>query len=92
MATFVMFGKYSLEAVKGINTKRTNQTLALIKKYGGEVKAGYALLGDVDIVLVVDLPDTERAMQVSAALTKLLGISFNTAPAVSFEQFDKLMG
>jgi uncharacterized protein with GYD domain len=92
MATFVMFGKYSAEAVKGISAKRTNQTLALIKKYGGEVKAGYALLGRVDIVLVVELPDTERAMQVSAALTKLLGISFNTAPAVSFEQFDKLMG
>ena len=91
MATFVMFGKYSLEAVKGISTKRTNQTLALIKKYGGELKAGYALLGDVDIVLVVELPDNEHAMQLSAALTKLLGISFKTHPAVTFEQFDKLM-
>ena len=91
MATFVMLGKYSSEAVKAISSKRTNQTLALIKKYGGEVKAGYALLGKVDIVLIVELPDTERAMQASAALTKLLGISFTTAPAISFEQFDKLM-
>ena len=91
MATFVMFGKYSLEAVKGISAKRTTQSMALVKKYGGEVKAGYSLLGDVDLVLVVELPDTERAMQVSAGLTKLLGISFTTAPAVTFEQFDKLM-
>jgi len=30
-------------------------------------------------------------MQLSAAMTKLLGISFKTSPAVSFEQFDKLM-
>jgi uncharacterized protein with GYD domain len=91
MATYVMFGKYSLEALKAISAKRTNQTVALIKKHGGELKTGYALLGEVDLVLVVELPDTERAMQTSAALTKLLGISFTTAPAVSFEQFDKLM-
>lgn len=92
MATFVMFGKYSLEAVKGISPKRTNQAQTLVKKYGGEVKAGYALLGGTDIVMVVELQDNERAMQVSAALTKLLGISFKTSPAVSFEEFDKLMG
>lgn len=91
MATYFMFGKYSMDAVKSISAKRTTQSMALIKKFGGEVKAGYALLGDVDIVLVVDLPDTEKAMQVSAALAKLLGISFTTSPAVSFEAFDKLM-
>jgi uncharacterized protein with GYD domain len=91
MATYLMFGKYSLEAAKAISAKRTNQAAALIKKNGGELKTGYALLGEVDLVLVVDLPDTERAMQTSAALTKLLGISFTTAPAVSVEQFDKLM-
>ena len=91
MAAFVMFGKYSVEAAKSINTKRTNQAIALIKKHGGEFKTGYALLGKVDLVLIVDLPDTERAMQTSAALTKLLGISFTTSPAVSFETFDKLM-
>ncbi len=92
MATYLMFGKYSAEAVKGISAKRTNATIALIKKYGGELKSGYALLGEVDLVLIVDLPDTERAMKTSAALTKLLGISFSTLPAVSMEDFDKLMG
>jgi uncharacterized protein with GYD domain len=87
-----MFGKYSLEAVKAVSAKRTDQALALIKKYGGALKAGYSLLGKVDLVLIVELPDTEHAMQLSAALTKLLGVSFTTSPAVTFEQFDKLMG
>jgi uncharacterized protein with GYD domain len=87
-----MFGKYSPESAKSISPKRTAQTMALIKKYGGEFKTGYALLGDVDLVLVVELPDTERAMQTSAALTKLLGIAFTTSPAVMVEQFDQLMG
>ncbi len=92
MATYLMFGKYSPESAKAISARRTTQSMDVIKKFGGEFKAGYALLGDVDLVLVVDLPDTEHAMQVSAALTKLLGIAFTTAPAVMVEQFDKLMG
>ena len=92
MVTYVMLGKYSVEAVKAISAKRSKQADALVKKYGGELKAGYALLGGVDVVVVVELPDNERAMQLSAAMTKLLGISFKTSPAVSFEQFDKLMG
>ena len=92
MATYFMFGKYSLEGMKGISAGRTAKTLALLKKYGGEFKGGYALLGDVDLVLIVDLPDTGQAMKTSAALGKLLGVSFSTAPAVSVEEFDKLMG
>ena len=92
MATYLMFGKYTHEAVKGISAKRTDDTITLIKKQGGELKAGYALLGEEDLVLIVDLPDTERAMKTSIALTKLLGISFRTAQAISIEDFDKLMG
>jgi uncharacterized protein with GYD domain len=91
MATYLMFGTYSSEALKAISAKRTDKAAALIKRNGGELKAGYALLGDVDLVLIVDLPDTERAMKISAELNKLLGISFRTAPAVSMADFDKLM-
>ena len=92
MSTYVMFGKYSLDAVKAISARRTEQSMALFKKYGAELKSGYALLGDVDLLLVVDLPDTQHAMQLSAALAKLLGVSFTTAPAVTVEEFDKFMG
>ena len=91
MATYLMFGKYSLEAIKAISAKRTDKAIALIKQEGGELKAGYALLGDIDLVLIVDLPDTERAMKTSVALSKLLGISFSTVPAVNVADFDKLM-
>jgi uncharacterized protein with GYD domain len=92
MATYFMFGKYSKAAMKAISAKRTDKAIALVKANGGEVQAGYALLGDTDLVLIVDLPDTEHAMKTSAALSKLLGISFSTAPAVSMAEFDKLMG
>ena len=91
MATFFMFGKYSADALKGISAKRTEKAAALVKKFGGEVKSGYALLGKYDLVLIVELPDTEKAMQTSVALSKLTGIGFTTSPAVSVEAFDKIM-
>ena len=91
MATFVMFGNYTNESVGDISPKRTKKAEALIRKNGGEVVAGYALLGKTDLVLIVDLPDIGKAMQTSVGLSKMLGISFTTAPAVSLKKFDKLM-
>jgi uncharacterized protein with GYD domain len=92
MATYVMFGKYSAEGIKGISARRSDEAKALIKKNGGELKAAYALLGGVDLVLIADLPDTQKALATSAGLSKLTGIAFTTAPAVTIDEFDKLMG
>ena len=92
MATYVMFGKYSAEGIKGISSKRSDEAKKLIKKHGGKLKDGYALLGGTDLLLIADLPDTQSALAASAALSKLTGISFTTSPAVSVEEFDTLMG
>jgi uncharacterized protein with GYD domain len=73
MPTYVMLGKYSLEGLKGVSAKRSDEARALIKQHGGELRAVYALLGEVDLVVIVELPDTASAMQTSAALAKLLG-------------------
>lgn len=90
MATYVLFGKYSTKAIQEISPERTEKAMALIKKAGGELKAGYALLGEHDLILIADLPGTEEAVKLSVGLARLLGISFTTAPAVSLEKFDKL--
>ena len=91
MATYFLFGSYSEDAVKRISAKRTERATELINKYGGTVKSGYALLGEDDLVLIVDLPGIEQAMQVSVGLTKMTGISFTTVPAVPIDVFDKIM-
>jgi uncharacterized protein with GYD domain len=91
MATYFMFGKYSAGAIEEISAERTEKAAALVKKYGGEVKSGYALLGEYDLVLIIELPDIGQVMKTSVALTKLTGIAFSTAPAVSVEEFDKMM-
>ena len=90
MPTFCMFGKYSSDAVREISAERTVKATAVLDDVGGEVKAGYALLGETDLVIIVDFPGVKEAMKASVELNKLLGISFTTSPAVTVEEFDKL--
>ncbi len=91
MATYVVFGKYGAEAIRGISPERTEQAAALVKAHGGEIKAGYALLGETDLLFIVDFPDNESAMKASVALARLTGIGFVTAPAVTIADFDRLV-
>jgi len=91
MTRFFMFGKYSAEAVKGISATRTEKAVALIRKFDGEITAMYTLLGQYDLVIIVDFPGLEQALQASVALYKLTGISFETSPVVEVAEFDKLV-
>jgi len=91
MAKYFMFGKYSSEAVKGISAKRTDKVVDIIKKFGGKVDGMYALIGQQDLVFIVDLPGNDELIQVSVALNKLTGIGFTSAPAITVDQFDRLM-
>jgi uncharacterized protein with GYD domain len=87
-----MFGKYSPGSIKEISAERTQKANQLVSDNGGSVKSGYALLGETDLVLVADFPNNDAAMKTSVGLAKLLGIGFTTAPAVTIEEFDKLVG
>jgi uncharacterized protein with GYD domain len=91
MNTFIMFGKYSSEAVQKMSPNRTKEGLILIKKFGGEIQAMYALLGEIDLIFVLTFPGIDQAMKASVALSKMTGISFTTSPAVSVGEFDKMM-
>jgi uncharacterized protein with GYD domain len=91
MATFFMFGKYSSEALKEMSAERTEKAVSLIKTFGGEVKSMYALLGEQDLVLIVDFPEIGQAMKASVGLTKMTGVSFTTSPAVAVEDFDMMI-
>ncbi|MCM8799686.1 MAG: GYD domain-containing protein [Candidatus Omnitrophica bacterium] len=89
---FLMLGKYSLEAIKGIKKERTQKVIELIKKANGKVNSMFALLGNYDLAFVVDFPGIEEAVKTSVAITKLTGISFSSSPAISVEEFDKILG
>jgi uncharacterized protein with GYD domain len=77
--------------MQGMSAERTKQVTALVEKFGGKITKGYALLGQTDLVIIGEFPSVEKAMQASVAATKLTNIRFTTAPAVTIEEFDKLI-
>ena len=90
MAKFVMLGRYSAEAIKGITPDRTKKGVEVIEKAGGKINSMFALLGCYDLLFVVDFPGIAEAMKASLALSKLTGIGFTTSPAMSVEELDKI--
>ena len=91
MPIFMMFGKYSTEALHKASPERTKKAVEIIKQNGGKVISMYAVAGEHDLVFTLDLPDTEKALATSVAIGKLTGISFATSPVVDVEQFDRLL-
>jgi len=91
MSIFLMFGKYSPEAIKDISPERTEKAREIIKKYYGEIISLYAVMGEHDLVFTIDFPDGKNAMAASIALYKLTGIHFTTSPVVDVEQFDTIV-
>ena len=92
MAKFLMLGKYSVDAVKGIAAERTKKAVETIQRSGGKVDAMYALLGRYDLAFIVDFPGNTDAMKASIAITKLTGVGFSTCPALTVEEFDRILG
>ncbi len=92
MQIFLMFGNYTTETVKGISSERTEKVVNIIKQNGGEVRSMYAVLGEHDLVFIVDFPDIEKVMAASVAIRNLTGISFKSSPLVEVEKFDRLVG
>jgi len=92
MAKYFLFGKYSVEALKGISSDRTKKFIELAEKLGGKVISIDVTLGCKDLVIAVDMPNTSAVMKLSIGMAKISGIGFTSSPAVSVEEFDKMMG
>ena len=90
MITYLMLGKYSAESLREISTERTKDAIKLIEKLGGEVHSMFALLGNIDLAFVVDFPGLEQGIKASIAISKQMGISFTTLPALEVKDFDRI--
>ena len=51
MATFIMQGRYTPQALQEISANRTEEALKMIKKNKGEVQLMYATLGKNDLLV-----------------------------------------
>lgn len=91
MSKYFMLGSYSPESIRDISEERTQLAIDLVKKYRGTVDAIYILLGEYDLAMIVEFPDSQSAVKASIALTKETGILFTTLPAMTIDEFDKMI-
>ena len=91
MPIYMMFGKYTTEAMKGISPERTQKAIETIHANGGKIVSMYAVMGEHDLVFTLDFPHADQAFATSVALHKMTGISFTTSPVVEVEKFDRLI-
>lgn len=91
MATYFMFGEYNQLSLNKISPDRTVKVNSIIGELGGKVTSMYAILGEYDLVIIVDLPGELEAIKASATLMQLTGIAFTTYPAAEVDKFDSLM-
>jgi len=91
MSTFFLFGRYSADAMQKISGERTSQACQIVEKLGGKVHDIYALLGEYDLVMIVEMPNMADAMKAAVVLGRTTGITFSTAAAMSVSEFDKMV-
>lgn len=91
MTTFIMMGKYTSQGVKEISFLRARKGAEIIEQCGGKFLHCYALMGEADLLVIAEFPGINEAIKASVLLNRALGISFTTAPAISVEEFDKLV-
>lgn len=92
MATFIMMGNYSADAVKQISVERIPKANQIVQQCGGAILSTYVTMGRTDILVITEFPGINEAMKASVSLNKALGISFSTVPALAIEDFDRLAG
>jgi uncharacterized protein with GYD domain len=88
MATYFMLGRYTAESIRNVSPERTKLAISTIEEFNGQIKGLYALLGEFDLVFIVDLPGNREAMDASVRLFQRTGIMFRTLPALAAEKFD----
>jgi uncharacterized protein with GYD domain len=88
MHTYFMLGRYTSDSIRNVSPERTRLAISTIEEFNGQIMGLYALLGEFDIVFIVNLPGNREAMDASVRLFQRTGIMFRTLPAINAERFD----
>jgi uncharacterized protein with GYD domain len=93
MAKFLWKASYSSDGLKGLlkegGTGRRAAIEKLTQALGGEVEAFYYALGDDDVIVIVDLPDSTTAAAISLAVNSTGSVEIKTVPLLTVEEVDE---
>jgi uncharacterized protein with GYD domain len=93
MIKFLIKGSYTSEGVKGLlkvgGTNRKQAVEKMIKDLGGKMEAFYYALGDTDVYVIAEVPDTNTVTAIALTVNSIGLVSISTTILVSPEEIDK---
>ncbi|MBX6366593.1 MAG: GYD domain-containing protein [Rhodospirillales bacterium] len=83
MTTYIALINYTDQGIRAVreSPKRLDASRAALREMGGEVKAFYMTMGDIDIVLVFEAPDDAVAARFILMLGALGNVRTKTMKA-----------
>jgi uncharacterized protein with GYD domain len=93
MAKYLWKGSYTSEGVKGVlkdgGTGRRAAVEKTVEALGGNLEAFYFALGDQDVYVIADLPDSVTASAVSLTVNASGTVALETVELLTPEQVDE---
>jgi uncharacterized protein with GYD domain len=93
MPKYLVEARYTVEGTKGLvregGSGRRAAVAKTIESVGGKVEALYFAIGDVDVYVIVDVPDNVSAAAVSLAANQSGAIVSKTIVLLTPEEMDK---
>lgn len=93
MAKFLWKASYTSEGVKGVlkegGTGRRAAVEKVVEGLGGKVESFYFALGEEDVYVIAELPDTVTATAVSLTVNASGVVSLQTVELLTPEQVDE---
>ncbi len=93
MAVYLMLTNLTDEGRKTVKEKpeRIKEVNREVEKMGVKILSQYALLGGYDFVNVIEAPDNQTIAKVAVDLGARGTLQTTTLPAISVEEFTKMM-
>jgi uncharacterized protein with GYD domain len=92
MAKYLLEGRYAVEGAKGVakegGTGRRAAVTKMVEGLGGKLEAFYFAFGDVDVYVIVDLPDATAAAAVALAANQSGAVAVKTVVLLTPEEMD----
>jgi len=93
MGTYLFQAIYTPEGAKGLTrdggSKRRASVDSAIKGLGGKLECFYYAFGDVDAIVIAELPDHESATALALAINQSGGASVKTTVLMTVNDVDK---
>ena len=92
MAKYLVRASYTTEGARGLikdgASGREAVARKLIESVGGSIESFYYVLGDMDVILIANIPDASTAAAISLTVAAAGGVRLSTTPLLTSQEMD----